>query len=232
MGIDGVQALLRAILCIRTVDREGREIAASLYATRVDVPIDGAPFTIQQLTGWLDDGLWLSRGRKLTVETARNPFGSTVYAGAKKSDRRLCAYDRRGYVRVEYRAKDVYADALMGALMLGPLHLRRAAQAQISGWVDSAKSQPAIEGYKWLVDDAEPAPNARAQASGHRRQRAPGARLSAYVERMLPYVRLWLLYTGASPASIADWPLSPRAQMTARVLGLTPEVKTPSSANC
>lgn len=213
-----VRAILFAIRDTRMTNNDGLEVAPTLYATRVDVPFDGAPFTVQQALACIETGAWSAYGRKLKASYARNELGETAYAGAKTADRRLCIYDRRGYVRCEYRAKDDYANELLTAFLADPAGVRNAAQCQIAGWIDHVRGQTAADAYWWLVEGAEPAANARAAVRTTVRQRAPTARLRSYVERMLPYVRLWLELTGTAPQTLLDWPLTPRAEMMQRTL--------------
>jgi hypothetical protein len=136
----------------------------------------------------------------------------------------VCVYNRRGYTRFEYRARDEFAQELLLTLLERPEQFDGMARGQIGGFLASVKGpldSPQVLAWSFVVggvapgSEMSPAKSVKATVVSDRRHRLLG-----YVERMLPWVRVYLALTGAQHHTLQNWPLSPRAMVAARELGL------------
>lgn len=75
--------------------------------TRVDVAFDGYEETPETLADWIERGDIRTRAKRQCCEFTRNlgGAGNRLYVGAITSMWSLCAYDRRGFTRLELRMK-------------------------------------------------------------------------------------------------------------------------------
>ncbi len=75
--------------------------------TRVDLAFDGYKETPETLAGWVEAGDVRTRAKRKSCEFTRNlgGGGNRLYIGAISSLWSLCAYDSRGFTRLELRMK-------------------------------------------------------------------------------------------------------------------------------
>jgi hypothetical protein len=110
----------------------------ALNLTRVDVAFDGYRETPTQLAQWVEEGNIRTRARRESCEFTRNlgGGGSRLYIGAISSTWSLCAYDSRGFTRLELRLKKERA-ALFQSILLGEVNaLPRLAVGLLGEFVD------------------------------------------------------------------------------------------------
>jgi hypothetical protein len=92
-----------------------------LSCTRLDIAFDGhdiSPMLLQQT--WLDGNV-NTRVRRESVDFRHegvDVIGNTFYIGSKKSERVLCAYDRRGFNRLEFRVRGEMAYNLSQSFLM------------------------------------------------------------------------------------------------------------------
>lgn len=114
-----------------------RELAGVLKLTRVDFAWDGAPFTVQDVRGWVESRDMRTRARSATAHAPLlGAGGHTVAVGSRNSSWELSVYDRRGPVRVEVRFRRERAAMLGEVLRLPPEEWSGAFLGYLRGLVD------------------------------------------------------------------------------------------------
>jgi hypothetical protein len=93
-----------------------QELAKILKPTRVDFAFDGAPFTPGELLEHFEAGNVRTRVRRDAFEWCRNKKGTTLYLGSRASTWHMCAYDERGWTRLELRLTGERAEKTYQAL--------------------------------------------------------------------------------------------------------------------
>jgi Replication initiation factor len=98
--------------------------ATRFEVTRLDLAVDGVPFTPHDAYQAVKDGhtvSWVKRGRDGVIahswiaSNGQNE-GSTLYIGRPASERRLRIYDKRGPTRIELQTRSKYAGAVAKSL--------------------------------------------------------------------------------------------------------------------
>lgn len=94
----------------------------AINLTRVDIAFDGYEETPAQLAQWVEEGNIRTRAKRESCEFTRNlgGGGNRLYIGSISSTWSLCAYDSRGFTRLELRLKKERA-ALFQPILLGDL---------------------------------------------------------------------------------------------------------------
>lgn len=114
-----------------------QELASILKPTRVDLAFDGAPFSPRELLGWVEAGDYRCRSKSWSWHRSRGAReGQTLQLGSRASSWHLCAYDERGWTRMELRLSGERAEQAYSALVGTPEALRSAALGWLREFVD------------------------------------------------------------------------------------------------
>jgi hypothetical protein len=98
--------------------------------TRIDLAWDGAPFTPFDIKRAVEEGNVKSSARRKTLSLYTQPIEkradgqkgtSSVSLGSNSSERRIAIYDRRGPVRLEFRARGKRANLIARDLLALPI---------------------------------------------------------------------------------------------------------------
>lgn len=108
-----------------------QQLAAILRPSRLDIAFDGAPFTPREMAEWARQGNIRCRSRKRGFYDGLDGSGDTLYLGSSASSWYLCAYDKRGFTRLELRLTGERAEQAYNALMGEPEVFKLAAL----GWL-------------------------------------------------------------------------------------------------
>lgn len=105
--------------CERLNFHQMRSLFRHMKLTRVDIAVDGCPFTPRQLRDAAERGDIRSRSRNMAFyEKINQDIGNTFYLGSRNSPRMLRVYDMRETgTRLEVEMKEDAAEAFKGILM-------------------------------------------------------------------------------------------------------------------
>ena len=103
-----------------------KELSSILKPTRMDLAFDYAPFTPKQLYEWAEQGQVRCRAKKHGWHSSGDRYykDNTFYLGTRESTWHLCAYDERGYTRIELRLRKERAELAYNALMDSYQHFK------------------------------------------------------------------------------------------------------------
>lgn len=138
-GMPPVCVVARGAACEFLGAERVRALVSVLKPTRVDFAWDGAPFTVAEVTSWIESGNMRTRARKAQGHRPllEDPdAGETAELGTHSSTWMLDVYDRRGPVRAELRLKGERAAAAYSVLQQDPATWSSAFMGILRGLVD------------------------------------------------------------------------------------------------